>query len=86
MATDIDTGDIVHHGPTGEDWVVARVQGDQLAWCGWPQGWADLKDCTLVKKATPEERIDLLKQIANSRGHYCAEWAADRLKEAHHAQ
>jgi len=86
MASNIDTGDIVHHGPTGEDWVVARVQGEHLAWCGWPQGWADLKDCTLVKKATPEERIDLLKQIANSRGHHCAEWAADRLKEAVFAQ
>ena len=34
----IDTGDTVKHGPTGETWVVAYVQGDRLAWCGWPEG------------------------------------------------
>lgn len=46
---DIDTGDHVHHAPSGEDWVVAYVAADRLAWCGWPQGQAALADCTLLK-------------------------------------
>lgn len=84
MPAEIDTGDIVRHGPTGEIWVVARVRDDKLAWCGWPPGWADLKDCTLSKKATPTERTAILEQIAGSKGHHCADWAASRLKEEHH--
>lgn len=76
----IDTADVVKHGPTGEEWLVARVRDDRLAWCGWPQGWAALSDCTLVRKATPEQREKLLRDIADSHGHHCAEWAADRIK------
>lgn len=62
----IDTGDVVRHGPTGEEWLVAYVDGQHLAWCGWPSGHALVSDCTLVKKATPEERIALLRQLATS--------------------
>jgi|GEM_PF-1751282 len=62
--TRIDTGDHVHHGPSGEDWVVAYVQGDRLAWCGWPPGEAQLSDCILLRKAMPEERDKLLRQMA----------------------
>ena len=60
----IDTGDHVHHGPTGEDWVVAFVDDDRLYWCGWPEGSANLSDCTLTKKATPEERAALIQRLA----------------------
>lgn len=77
---EIDTGDHVLHGPTGETWVVARVLEDKLAWCGWPQGWANLADCTLVKKACPESRLRLLREIAGSSGHHCAEWAAEAYR------
>jgi hypothetical protein len=59
---DIDTGDHVLHAPSGETWVVAYVRGDRLAWCGWPQGEATLTDCVLLKKATAEERIKLLRE------------------------
>ena len=62
----IDTGDHVYHAPSGEAWVVAYVRGDRLAWCGWPQGEAALNDCMLVKKATPDERDALLREIASS--------------------
>ncbi len=48
----IQPGDHVHHAPTGEDWVVKRVIGDKLEWCGWPPGQADLADCTLIERAT----------------------------------
>lgn len=69
----IDTGDHVRHGPTGEDWIVACVIGDKLSWCGWPEGMADLADCTLTCKATDEERDKLLHDLAriNSADHRC---------------
>ena len=34
--------------------------------CGWPESWADESDCELVRKATNEERKDLLIQLAAS--------------------
>lgn len=61
----IDTGDTVLHGPSGEEWVVAHVDGDRLAWCGWPPGEVPLADCTLVKKAEPSYREKLLLDLAN---------------------
>lgn len=60
----IDTGDSVHHTPSGEDWIVAYVQGDRLAWVGWPEGEARLEDCTLLEKAKPERRRQLLESMA----------------------
>ena len=60
----IDTGDTVKHEPTGETWLVACVVGDRLSWCGWPEGTANLSDCTLVTKATPEKRVALLREMA----------------------
>ena len=77
---DIDTGDHVHHAPSGEDWVVAYVRGDRLAWCGWPEGEAALADCTLVKKAAPAERDKLLREMAAIEQHdRRASYARDRL-------
>jgi hypothetical protein len=61
----IDTGDVVRHGPTGEAWVVAYVKGKYLAWCGWPEGEARVSDCSLLKKATPEEKEKLLQELAD---------------------
>ena len=82
---DIDTADHVYHAPSGECWVVAYVRGDKLAWCGWPQGEADLADCTLTKKATPAERDKILHQMA---GAMCgsdmrAAYARERLAACH---
>lgn len=62
----IDTGDVVRHGPTGEQWEVAYVCGDRLAWVGWPEGEASLEHCTLERKATPEQRDKLLREMAAS--------------------
>lgn len=62
----IDTGDHIHHGPSGEDWLVAYVEGDSLACCGWPLSIAKISDCSLIKKATSEERLELLRQMADS--------------------
>ena len=78
---DIDTADHVRHGPSGESWVVAYVRGDRLAWCGWPQGEAALADCTLTKKATPEQRIKLLREMAASEsGDMRSSYARQRLE------
>jgi hypothetical protein len=65
----IDTADIVNHGPTGEEWTVAYVKDGRIAWCGWPEGEAALADCTLVKAASDDERIALLKQMAEMSGN-----------------
>lgn len=77
--SEIDTGDVVRHEPTGEDWVVAQVQGDKLSWFGWPPGWAALSDCTLVRKASEEDRLRHLDELLAS-NHHCSAWARDRLK------
>jgi hypothetical protein len=62
-AAAIEVADIVHHGPTGEDWVVARVT-DQHVWpSGYPPCRADLADCTLVEKATPKRREEWLAEL-----------------------
>lgn len=76
----IDTADHVQHGPSGESWVVAYVRGDRLAWCGWPQGEAALSDCTLVKKATAEQRIKLLREMANGGSDPRSRYASERLE------
>ena len=60
----IDTADIVHHGPSGEDWIVAYVSGDTLCPCGWLETLAKVTDCTLTKKATPAQRRELLERLA----------------------
>lgn len=77
---DIDTGDHVLHAPSGETWVVAYVRGDRLAWCGWPQGEATLTDCMLLKKAAPEQRIKLLREIAKAGHDPRGQYARDRLE------
>lgn len=63
----IDTGDHVRHGPTGEEWVVRYVRGDRLSWCGWPPGEVSLSECSLIYKATPEERAELQDLIDGRR-------------------
>lgn len=60
----IDVGDHVHHAPTGEDWVVRYVRGDRLSWLGWPPGEALVSDCTLIHKASPEERAKVVELLA----------------------
>lgn len=76
----IDTGDTVKHGPTGETWIVAYVQGDRLAWCGWPEGEASLEHCTLVEKATDDYRTKLLLELAEMKSSDARQrYAAHRL-------
>ena len=69
MSDQIDTADVVRHIPTGEEWIVACVRDHRLSWCGWPEGMAELKDCELIEKATPEKRDKLLREWATPGDH-----------------
>ena len=67
--TYIDVCDVVHHAPSGENWVVACVDGDRLYWVGYPYGGsAALSDCQLVTKASSEDRQKLLAKLAELTG------------------
>ena len=61
-------GDTVLHVPSGEEWLVAYVNGDYLAWCGWPPGEALVSDCRLVEACSAEEHLKLLRQLAAMSG------------------
>lgn len=71
----IRTGDTVLHRPTGERWLVACVRDGDLSWCGWPEGYAKLSDCELVRACTDERHWKLVEEIARGshdhRGRYC---------------
>ena len=58
-------GDVVRHGPTGEEWILAcdEDRGEVMP-CGWPMCIAKAKDCALVKAATEDERAAMLKTWA----------------------
>lgn len=83
--SEIDTGDIVFHEPSGEKWLVAYVRGDRLAWCGWPCGDALLSDCTLLQKSDAPERDALLTSMAaiagsDPRGTYARRRLAEQAE------
>lgn len=48
-------GDHVLHRPSGEQWVVAWAEGDDLAPAGWPNSVARLADCEVTHRCTDEE-------------------------------
>lgn len=54
-------GDFVHHGPSGEEWVLAtdEEKGEVMP-SGWPECIAKASDCTLQQRATPEQRLKIL--------------------------
>lgn len=62
-------GDHVKHGPTGETWVVSWAEGEHMSWSGWPEGQADVKDCTVIKECSDEEHEAALREWADT-PHY----------------
>lgn len=80
----VDTGDTVKHLPSGETWIVACVENGELSWVGWPEGWAKLADCVLVKKATAEKRQKILEQMAGIRnaGDHRRAYAIKTIEES----
>ena len=59
----IEIADIIFHKPSGEEWVVAKVNEQYLWPAGWPCCRAKLKDCELRKKASEGERNLLLNAL-----------------------
>lgn len=62
-------GDHVKHAPTGETWVLACDQnGEYVNPAGWPESVAIARHCRIVKAATDQERLEMLREAANSSG------------------
>lgn len=57
--------DHVRHRPSGETWVVAWCEGDDLAWCGRPNGIGRTSDCELTYRASEAEHRALVRQVAS---------------------
>lgn len=66
----IRTGDAVKHGSTGETWTVAWADYErgEVAWVGWPNGYAKLSDVTLVEQCTDEEHKELVRRLRTVKG------------------
>jgi hypothetical protein len=64
------TGDTVHHGPTGEEWIVAYADPatGYMSWFGWPNGEAKICHCTLVEVASDEDHRKYLAELKNAGG------------------
>lgn len=78
--------DHVLHRPTGEKWLLAcDEQNGEIICCGWPETFARASDCDLLKAATDEERLELLREVAKpgrsdtraSRARYQLDLAGD---------
>jgi hypothetical protein len=59
----IEIADIVKHAPSGEEWLVARVDDVHLWPCGWPESRAYLSDCVLIEKASDQARKSLIEDL-----------------------
>ncbi len=61
-------GDSVKHAPSGETWVLACDQQDNdVLPAGWPETLGHATHCRLVKAATDEQRLSMLRAVADSR-------------------
>lgn len=62
------TGDIVHHKPSGEDWVVAWADHESgyMAPCGWPTCEALISDCEIKTPATDDQCRELAGVLSRS--------------------
>ncbi len=56
----IDAGDAFLHRPSGETLSCSGSDGDAVFWEGWPEGYARVEDCDLVREATPDQRRSTL--------------------------
>lgn len=66
----IDTGDLILHKPSGEQCVVAAVEGNRVYWCGHPFGGSfSLADCELLKSASESERAQVLCDLVRHSGN-----------------
>ncbi len=75
-------GDVVYHRPTGETWLLAWGTEMDVSPCGWPESIAKSSDCDLVKAATNDEHITMLRRWAIKSNDYRASMARRQLGEA----
>jgi hypothetical protein len=68
LTTPIRAGDHVLHRPSGETWVVAAVEGDELAWAGWPDGLARTQDCERTHEAADAEHREFQRLVERGSG------------------
>lgn len=59
-------GDHVFHRPSGEEWIVAWAEGDDLAWAGWPYGIARVADCEIIRRCDDEEHAHWAQQFSRA--------------------
>ena len=77
-------GDHIFHEPSGEKWVLACDQnGSDVVCAGWPESVAKAEHCTLVRAATDEERVEMLRDCIKL-GGLRGSWARRQLREAQH--
>lgn len=73
-------GDHVFHHGTRETWLLAADEADgEIVCCGWPETYAPASGCTLVKAATDEERLDILRAVARITDQRRGSLARDQL-------
>lgn len=65
-ADQVRCGDHVFHRPSRETWLVAWAEGEYMAWAGWPNGAAPLRDCLLVYRATDAEHTEAVREWAKA--------------------
>jgi hypothetical protein len=58
------TGDVVHHRPTDETWVVAFCEDGRVVPMGWPMCFAQESDCELKDAATDVVHALFLNELA----------------------
>jgi len=56
-------GDTVHHIPSGESWILARVDDRHVYPLGWPCCRADRSDCTLIEECSDAEHRNLISRL-----------------------
>lgn len=84
--TPFRAGDIVSHRRSGENWVLACDEFDGYVMpAGWPDSVEPANGCDIVKPATDEERVAILKQSADSTGMRAAR-AKRQLEASAHEQ
>jgi hypothetical protein len=59
-------GDSVHHKPSGEYWIVGRVDDRHVIPLGWPCTCADRADCEIIEECDDDrhrETVERLKKL-----------------------
>lgn len=70
-------GDVVKHQPTGETWVLACAERDEVYPCGWPETIAKEKDCILVEAGSEKDYREMLESWSDKSSYDSSEGGAN---------